>query len=339
MAFRIILAIPQFIVLYILVIAAFFVLVIGWFAALFTGRLPEWAHTFLSGVIRWYTRVGAYMFLLTDRYPPFSLDDVEYPVRPILPGRGPLNRVSVFFRIILAIPAAVFYEIVLNGLTFPLLFVMWIVVLITGSMPPALYDAYAALLRYQIRFHSWFSMITSEYAWGMLGDFVPPPTTASTAPPLGDRSPAPAAPPPPTPTNRWRLPGHRQAIRSPRRSPRTPPRTPPRRPQWPLTAARPTDRSARFHAAPIAVGAHVDPVFAGSAAPVGHPRPPGGGAGLDDLRHRLGLDRLRRPERRPRRREQQPQQPFDVRSARHGAPGHVRAQPRHRPGPPTADAS
>ena len=54
------------------------------------------------------------MFLLTDRYPPFSLDDVEYPVRPILPGRGPLNRVSVLFRIILAIPAVVFSQIVVR---------------------------------------------------------------------------------------------------------------------------------------------------------------------------------------------------------------------------------
>ncbi len=200
-AFRIILAIPQFIILTILFIAFFFVMVIGWFAALFTGRLPEWAHTFLGGVIRWYTRVTAYVFLLTDRYPPFSLDDVEYPVRPFLPGRGPLNRVSVFFRIILAIPAAVFYEIVLNGLTIPLLFFMWIAVLVRGSLPPALYDAYAALLRYQVRLVSWFSMLTSEYAWGMLGDFVPLPPAATMAPPLATSPapPAPAQPPAPEP--------------------------------------------------------------------------------------------------------------------------------------------
>ena len=152
--------------------------VIGWFAALIMGRLPEWAHTFLCGVARWYTRVGAYMFLLTDRYPPFSLDDVEYPARPILPERGPLNRVSVFFRIILAVPASVFYEIVQYGLTVPLLLVMWFVVLITGRMPPALYDAYAALLRYEVRFHAWFVMLTSEYAWGMLGDTAAPPPPA-----------------------------------------------------------------------------------------------------------------------------------------------------------------
>jgi Domain of unknown function (DUF4389) len=195
-AFRIILAIPQFIIVTVLFIAFLFVMVVGWFAALFTGRLPESAHTFLGGVIRWYTRVTAYVFLLTDRYPPFSFDDVEYPVRPFLPGRGPLNRVSVFFRIILAIPASVFYEIVLNGLTFPLLFFMWIAVLVRGSLPPALYDAYAALLRYQVRLHAWFSMLTSEYAWGMLGDFVPPPPAAPTAPPLAT-SPAPPAPAPP----------------------------------------------------------------------------------------------------------------------------------------------
>ena len=247
-AFRIILAIPQFIIVTILFIAFFFVMVVGWFAALFTGRLPESAHTFLGGVIRWYTRVTAYVFLLTDRYPPFSLDDVEYPVRPFLPGRGPLNRVSVFFRIILAIPASVFYEIVLNGLTFPLLFFMWIAVLVRGSLPPALYDAYAALLRYQVRLHAWFSMLTSEYAWGMLGDFVPPPPAASTAPPLatspGPPSPAPPAPaqPPAQPPGQpWAYPttpGDQVATPEPEDAP-APPGWPPPQPAPPTGAPAP----------------------------------------------------------------------------------------------------
>src|ERR1700733_5400716 len=150
-AFRIILAIPQLIVLYILFIALIIVMVIGWFGALFMGRLPGWAHAFASGVIRWATRVGAYLFLLTDRYPPFSLEDEAYPARPMLPpAGGTLNRWTVFFRVIIAIPASVFYEIVLYGLTFPLLIVMWVVVLIRGSMPEPLYDAYAALLRSEV---------------------------------------------------------------------------------------------------------------------------------------------------------------------------------------------
>ena len=200
--FRIILAIPQFIVLFFLGIAAFVVAVIGWFAALVTGQLPELAHTFLGGVIRWEIRVSAYMFLLTDAYPPFSLEDVDYPVRTILPARGPLNRVSVFFRIILVIPAGVFAQIVEYGLTAPLSFVMWIVVIVTGRMPPSLYDTYSSLLRYLARLHAWFSMVTSEYAWGMLGDFVPPPPAVS-PPPLGAVSggaqTVPLQPPPPPP--------------------------------------------------------------------------------------------------------------------------------------------
>ena len=100
------------------------------------------------------------MYLLTDHYPPFSLDDEAYPARPILPTAGRLNRWAVLFRIILAIPAAVFSQIVQYGLTLPLLLVMWFVVLISGRMPESLYPAYAALLRYQVRFHSYFLMPT-----------------------------------------------------------------------------------------------------------------------------------------------------------------------------------
>jgi hypothetical protein len=202
--FRIILAIPQFIVLIFLGIAAFFVAVIGWFAALFTGRLPDFAHTYLSGFIRWEIRVNAYVLLLTDVYPPFTLEDVEYPVRPILPGPGPLNRVAVLFRIILAIPASVFAQIVAYGLTAPLILVMWVVVIVTGRMPPTLYTTYASLVRYQTRLHSYFSMLTSEYAWGMFGDFVPPPPPTS-PPPIGAvaggevAAVQPPPPPPPAP--------------------------------------------------------------------------------------------------------------------------------------------
>jgi hypothetical protein len=68
------LAIPHFIVLFALSIAAFFVVVIAWFSILFTGRYPRGLFDFVVGVARWWLRVDAYAFLLvTDRYPPFSL--------------------------------------------------------------------------------------------------------------------------------------------------------------------------------------------------------------------------------------------------------------------------
>ena len=68
------LAIPHYIVLLFLFIAAFFAVVIAWFAILFTGRFPRSLFDFLEGVGRWSNRVVAYAFLLvTDKYPPFRL--------------------------------------------------------------------------------------------------------------------------------------------------------------------------------------------------------------------------------------------------------------------------
>jgi Domain of unknown function (DUF4389) len=68
------LAIPHFVVLVLLGIAAFFVVIFAWFAVLFTGRYPRGLFDFVEGVFRWGTRVEGYALLLvTDRYPPFSL--------------------------------------------------------------------------------------------------------------------------------------------------------------------------------------------------------------------------------------------------------------------------
>ena len=66
------LAIPHYIVLFFLHIALFVVVIIAWFAILFTGHYPRGMFEFVEGVIRWDNRVIAYAFILvTDRYPPF----------------------------------------------------------------------------------------------------------------------------------------------------------------------------------------------------------------------------------------------------------------------------
>ena len=68
------LAIPHYIVLFFLWIAALVVVVVAWFAILFTGRYPRGMFVFVEGVIRWQNRVIAYAWVLvTDRYPPFRL--------------------------------------------------------------------------------------------------------------------------------------------------------------------------------------------------------------------------------------------------------------------------
>jgi len=68
------LAIPHYLVLVVLGLAAFFAVVVAWFAILVTGRYPRALFDFVVGVGRWGLRVAAYAFLLvTDRYPPFRL--------------------------------------------------------------------------------------------------------------------------------------------------------------------------------------------------------------------------------------------------------------------------
>src|SRR6266702_4312559 len=68
------LAIPHYVVLFFLWIAALVSIVIAWFAILFTGSYPRSLFNYVVGVLRWNNRVMAYAFtLVTDQYPPFSL--------------------------------------------------------------------------------------------------------------------------------------------------------------------------------------------------------------------------------------------------------------------------
>jgi hypothetical protein len=69
------LAIPHYIVLFFLEIAAVVMVIVAWFIILFTGRYPRGAFDFVEGVFRWHIRVIAYaLTLVTDRYPPFQLN-------------------------------------------------------------------------------------------------------------------------------------------------------------------------------------------------------------------------------------------------------------------------
>ncbi|HEU4487937.1 MAG TPA: DUF4389 domain-containing protein [Actinomycetota bacterium] len=73
-----VLAIPHYVVLIFLGIAAFFAVIFAWLSILFTGRYPRGIVEFVEGVFRWGLRVNAYAFLLvTDRYPPFRMASGE----------------------------------------------------------------------------------------------------------------------------------------------------------------------------------------------------------------------------------------------------------------------
>lgn len=170
-AFRYLMAIPHLFVLYWVLLAAGIVAFIGWWGALFTARLPQFAVTFLSGVVRWSTRVHAYELLLTDVYPPFSMeDDPAYPVRVAIPEPQRLNRAAVFFRYFLAIPAGILGAVLGFGASTLMALVAWLIVLVAGQLPVSFYLAYAAVLRFQTRYTCFFWMLTPAYPGGLYGD-------------------------------------------------------------------------------------------------------------------------------------------------------------------------
>ena len=165
---RLFLLIPQLIVLWALSIAAAVIVFFGWFGALFLGRLPSFALNYLGRFLAYEVRVQGYGMLLVDRYPPFAFTAPDYPVQIGLQP-GPLNRAAVFFRLLLVIPAAIVQSVVYSG-WIVCAFVIWLIVLIKGSMPQALFQSSAAVLRYSLRVEAYLYLLTSAYPKRLLGD-------------------------------------------------------------------------------------------------------------------------------------------------------------------------
>jgi hypothetical protein len=70
---KLVILIPHFLVLYVLGAVSALMLYVSWIPVLFTGRYPTWGSNLFGGTIRWTARVYAYLFGITDVYPPFSL--------------------------------------------------------------------------------------------------------------------------------------------------------------------------------------------------------------------------------------------------------------------------
>lgn len=163
--FRWFLAIPQFFWFLIWSIGAFFVVLIAWFALLFTGRYPESMFSFISKYVRYSARLNGYLSFIADPYPAFGGEpDPEYPVR--VHFSGPLskyNRWKTFFRFILAFPLYVFIRYVISPLVFLGAFAAWIVILITGKMPRGLQDLLVLGSSYDTRAMGYFFYLTETY--------------------------------------------------------------------------------------------------------------------------------------------------------------------------------
>jgi hypothetical protein len=162
--FRFILVIPWLIVAYVYIIAAIFTLLAAWVAIIITGRYPEGLYNFNSGVLRYFTRVNSFEFLLTDEYPPFGLrPDPTYPVRlEIAPRPESQSRLSALFRLILAIPLFILgYGI--NFLHLGAVVVSWLTIVFRGYQPQGVNNALTFVNSFYARLYGYVALLTDDY--------------------------------------------------------------------------------------------------------------------------------------------------------------------------------
>ncbi len=175
------LAIPHYVVLAFLWPAAVVLTVVAFFAILVTGRFPRGIFDFNVGVLRWTWRVAfyAYSVLGTDRYPPFTLADADYPARLTVPYPERLSRGLVLVKSwLLAIPHYLVLAVLLGnwGWAFADHFAAWgpslngilvlmgaVVLLFTGSYPREVFGLVVGINRWALRVAAYAMLMRDEY--------------------------------------------------------------------------------------------------------------------------------------------------------------------------------
>jgi hypothetical protein len=163
------LAIPHFVILYVLRMVSNVVGVISWFVILFTGALPEGLANVQAMYFRYSIRVSTYVAFMREEYPPFSFqttpsdpgDDprVRVDIQPQLTDR---NRLTAFFRIILAIPQLI--VVVVLGLAAAVVtFIALFAVLFTGRWPDGMRDFVIKVQRWSLRVQVYTMLLTDVY--------------------------------------------------------------------------------------------------------------------------------------------------------------------------------
>ena len=162
-----VLTFPLFIILYFVSVVAIICALIGWFVALFTGRLPDGLGNFIAGYYRYAWRIYSYVYFLRTTYPPFAPalgyqdpggDPAWFEVRS---GEG-LNRLAVLFRIILVIPQYIVVSF-LNIVLQIVVLVALVAVVITGRWPDYLRDFVIGASRWTLRVNAWFLLLADPY--------------------------------------------------------------------------------------------------------------------------------------------------------------------------------
>lgn len=159
-AFRLVLAIPHLVVLFVWTLATVPAAVVAWVTTLATRRPPDTLARFLASYVRYLTRVGAYLTIVAGPYPPFGGHD--YVVDVELDPPEPQSRWGVAFRLALAIPALVILN-ALQGVLQVVAVFGWFYALVTGRMHLGLRSVGAYCLRYQAQTLAYLAFLTARY--------------------------------------------------------------------------------------------------------------------------------------------------------------------------------
>jgi hypothetical protein len=159
------LAFPHILIVGALGTVAYVMIVIAWFAILFTGRYPQGLFNFVVGVYRWNANVSAYTSLLRDEYPPFTMEAGHYPVTFEVDYPERLSRWLIFVKWLLAIPNVIVL-MVLGLAYYVTLIIAWFAILFTGRYPSGLFGFGVGVQRWSLR--------VSAYAVYLFTDKYPP---------------------------------------------------------------------------------------------------------------------------------------------------------------------
>jgi hypothetical protein len=159
--FRLILAIPLFLWLMLWSIAVGLAVIVAWVIGLITGRVPDALHSFMAAFVRFSTHVFAYLGIVADPYPGFT-GAPGYPVDLEIAPPTSQSRLTILFRIILAIPAAIVSN-VLQNVAGVVAVLAWFYALFTGKANKGMRDLQAYCLRYVMQTHSYLLLLTQRY--------------------------------------------------------------------------------------------------------------------------------------------------------------------------------
>jgi hypothetical protein len=159
--FRLLLAIPHFFWLVLWGIVVFWAAVAAWAVGLAIGRVPDGLHAFMAAYTRYYTHLDAYLWIAADPYPSFT-GATGYPVDLEIADPVAQSRLTILFRVILAIPAALAMGL-LQNVAWIVAFLAWFLALFTGRMSQGMRDLQVYCLRYQARTHGYLLLLTQRY--------------------------------------------------------------------------------------------------------------------------------------------------------------------------------